>query len=187
MKQTWTLAWQRTNFSIHCFLLKTAHKFKATMGWIRDYRIYKSHWATSWLFKLSRLPLGGEWGTCPCDILCPFGSLVKVLTNRWKITSVKEWWRHNKMTSYHHLMFMRRDLFPPDSRFIQILITGTCKFMQVHAIIMLVYYFFYSLSREFSTNPRCSSTSLPSVGPGFILLFTDVSARSEPSSGGRMH
>ena len=40
------------------------------------------------------------------------------------------------------------------------------KFMQVHAIIMLAYYcyFFYSLSREFSTNPRCSSTSLPSLG-----------------------
>ena len=48
-----------------------------------------------------------------------------------------------------------------------------CKFMQVHAIIMLAYccYFFYSpLSREFSANPRYSSTYLPSFGPVYSFM-----------------
>ena len=30
-------------------------------------------------------------------------------------------------------MFIRRDLFPPDSKFIQIFVTGTCKFIQGYA------------------------------------------------------
>ena len=72
-------------------------------------------------------------------------------------------------------MFIHRDLFLPDSIFIQIFLLGhasLCKFMQVHAIIMPAYYgyFFYSLSRELSANLRCSSTSLPSLGPGYSLF-----------------
>ena len=31
------------------------------------------------------------------------------------------------------LVFIRHDLFPPDSKFIQIFITGTSKFMQIYA------------------------------------------------------
>ena len=30
-------------------------------------------------------------------------------------------------------MFIHHDLFPPDSKFIQIFITGTCKYMQIYA------------------------------------------------------
>ena len=85
------------------------------------------------------------------------------------------------------LIFIRRDLFPPDAKLIQNFITGTCTFMysfiQVHTVIMLAY-FFYSLSREFSTNPGCSSASLPSLGPCRVFFFHHVSAQSESSSGG---
>ena len=70
------------------------------------------------------------------------------------------------------LMFMCRDLFPPDSKFIQIFIQGhanLCRFIQVHAVIVLAC-FFYSLSREFYANPGCSSASLPDLLVQGILL-----------------
>ena len=58
-------------------------------------------------------------------------------------------------------------------RFIQVYAS---RFIQVHAIIMLAYYcyFFYSLPREFSANlySRCSSSSLPSLGPRYSSFTT---------------
>ena len=80
-------------------------------------------------------------------------------------------------------MFIRRDLFSPGSKFVQVIDTGTCKFMQIHTIIMLAYYYFiYSLSGEFSTKPRCSSTPIPSLGPeysSFMTFLHSLSLRQE--------
>ena len=81
------------------------------------------------------------------------------------------------------LMFIRRDLFPPDSKFIQIFITGACKFIQIYErscnnYASLLLLFLYALSKEFSTNPRCSSTSLPSLGPGYSSFMTFQSSPS---------
>ena len=46
-----------------------------------------------------------------------------------------------------------------------------CRFIRVHAI-NLPAYFFYSLGREFSSNPGSSCASLPSVGPGYFSFAT---------------
>ena len=56
--------------------------------------------------------------------------------------------------------------------FIFLLIQGhasLCKFMQYYASLLLLL-LFYSLSKVFSTSPRCSSVSLHSHGPGYSFF-----------------
>ena len=126
--------------------------------------------------------MGGAWGR---GYLPPFASHLAISCLESGVRTVcfvfPSYIRHlHCMINDYYLpcvyMFIHvcRDLFPPHSKFIQIFVTGTCKFMQVHAIIMLAYYcyFFCSLSREFSANPRRSTTSLPSLGPEYSSFTT---------------
>ena len=51
--------------------------------------------------------------------------------------------------------------------------------------MLAYYYFLYSLSKEFSANPRCSSTCLPPLGPGyfsFVLFWPSLSQKKKKNT-----
>ena len=87
------------------------------------------------------------------------------------------------------LMFIHRDLFLPDSRFIQIFIyTGTCKFMQTYASSCNNYASLLQLFLLFPVQRVLHQSKVLFYFSSFfwsrVFFFHDVSARSEPSSGG---